>query len=126
MGRALYMSAKEGGVGTLSSISTFSHKQAPTSCLQQLDALEANNWTNKKLCPGCTQNSEWHVRVVHATLATSIYTKKPIQRTSVSGVSVTCSNDKCSDWLSSSHHSNGQFQNCNICSYDKTGLTKSS
>ena len=39
-------SLPERGVGALSNVSTFIHKRALTSCLQRLDALEANNWTN--------------------------------------------------------------------------------
>ena len=34
------------GVGALSSASTFNYERTPKSCLQRLDALEANNWTN--------------------------------------------------------------------------------
>ena len=37
------------GVGALSSVSAFNHERAPMSCLQRLDALEANNWTNKSM-----------------------------------------------------------------------------
>ena len=33
------------GVGTLLSVSAFNHKRVPKSCLQRLDALEANNLT---------------------------------------------------------------------------------
>ena len=44
MGGAPYKSAKK-GVGTLSSVSKFNHKKAPTSCLQQVDAPKANNLT---------------------------------------------------------------------------------
>ena len=47
MGGAPYKSAKE-GVGALSTVSAFNHERAPTSCLQRLEALEANN---------CTQNN---------------------------------------------------------------------
>ena len=32
------------GVGTLSTVSAFNHERVPTSCLQWLEALEANNW----------------------------------------------------------------------------------
>ena len=35
-------------VGALSSVSAFNHERVPMSCLQQLDAPEANNWMNKK------------------------------------------------------------------------------
>ena len=42
---APYTSVKE-GVAILSSVSSFTHGRAPMSCLQQLDALEANVWTN--------------------------------------------------------------------------------
>ena len=31
------------GVGALSNVSAFNHKRVPMSCLQQLDAVEANN-----------------------------------------------------------------------------------
>ena len=39
MGGAPYKSAKD----VLLSVSAFNHERAPMSCLQQLDALEANN-----------------------------------------------------------------------------------
>ena len=39
---ASYKSIKE-GVGTPSSVSAFNHERVPMSCLQQLNALEANN-----------------------------------------------------------------------------------
>ena len=42
---APYTSVKE-GVAILSSVSSLTHGRAPMSCLQQLDALEANVWTN--------------------------------------------------------------------------------
>ena len=48
MGGAPYKSAKE-GVGTLSTVSTFNHERAPTSCLQRLEALEASNWTQNNV-----------------------------------------------------------------------------
>ena len=35
------------GVGALSTVSAFNHERALTSCLQQLEALKANNWTQK-------------------------------------------------------------------------------
>ena len=45
IGRAPYKSAKE-GMDALLSVSHLTTKEvAPMSCLQQLDALEANNWT---------------------------------------------------------------------------------
>ena len=46
-----YMSRK--GMGTLSSVFTFYHERAPISCLQRLDALTANNWTNSSVQQGC-------------------------------------------------------------------------
>ena len=57
------------GVGTLSSVSAFNHKRVPMSCLQQFDALEANNWINRNAqngatsglsSPDDTQHSEQH------------------------------------------------------------------
>ena len=36
-------SLPESAVGTLSSVSAFNHERAPMSCLQRLNALEANN-----------------------------------------------------------------------------------
>ena len=36
-------------VGTLLSVSAFNHKGAPTSCLQRLEAPEANNWTQNNV-----------------------------------------------------------------------------
>ena len=32
------------GVGVVLSVSAFNHERAPMSCLQQFDALEANNY----------------------------------------------------------------------------------
>ena len=32
-------------MGALSTVSAFNHERAPTSCLQQIEAIEANNWT---------------------------------------------------------------------------------
>ena len=37
------------GVGALSTVSAFNHERAPTSCLQRLKALEANNWTQNNV-----------------------------------------------------------------------------
>ena len=37
------------GVGALSTVSAFHHKRTPTSCLQWLEALEANNWTQNNI-----------------------------------------------------------------------------
>ena len=48
MGRAPYKSAKEGG-GTLSSVSAFNYERATMSCVQRLDALEANNLTSNNV-----------------------------------------------------------------------------
>ena len=42
MGRAAYKSIKEGG----GRVAAFNHERAPMSCLQRLDALKANHWTN--------------------------------------------------------------------------------
>ena len=66
IGRVPYKSAKK-GVGTLSRVSTFNSERAPMSCLQQLDALKGNNWTNNNAQHRCwqlsidsTQHSEQH------------------------------------------------------------------
>ena len=48
MDRAPYKSAKEGG-GHSSTVSAFNHERAPTSCLQRLEALKANNWTQSNV-----------------------------------------------------------------------------
>ena len=48
MGGAPYKSAKEGH-GCSFECFTFNHKRVSLSCLQQLDALEANNWTNSNV-----------------------------------------------------------------------------
>ena len=37
------------GVGVLLNVSAFNHERAPMSCLQRLDALEANNYTNNNV-----------------------------------------------------------------------------
>ena len=37
------------GVGALSTVSAFNHKRTPTSCLQRLEALEANKWTQNNV-----------------------------------------------------------------------------
>ena len=37
------------GVGVLLSVFAFNYERAPMSCLQQLDALEANNWTSNNI-----------------------------------------------------------------------------
>ena len=37
------------GVGALSTVSAFNHERPPTSCLQRLEALEANNWTQNNV-----------------------------------------------------------------------------
>ena len=39
---------KKGGCA-LSTVSIFNHERAPTSCLQQLEVLEANNWTQSNV-----------------------------------------------------------------------------
>ena len=43
------LSLPKWGVGTLSTISAFNCERAPTSCLQRLKALEANNWTQNNV-----------------------------------------------------------------------------
>ena len=58
------------GVGALSTVFVFNHERAPTSCLQRLETLKANNWTQKKRTmespatskssPDGTQHSEQH------------------------------------------------------------------
>ena len=54
------------GVGALLTVSTFNHERVPTSCLQWLEALKANNWTqinvqrNHQSSPDSTQHSERH------------------------------------------------------------------
>ena len=35
------------------SVSAFIHKRAPISCLQQLNVLETNDWTNNKSVTTC-------------------------------------------------------------------------
>jgi len=47
MSREPYMFAKERGDGH--SFKCFNHERAPMLCLQRLDALEANNWTNDNI-----------------------------------------------------------------------------
>ena len=37
------------GVGALSTVPAFNHERAPTSCLQQLEALKANDWTQNNV-----------------------------------------------------------------------------
>ena len=66
MGGAPYKSTKEGG-GHSFECFAFNHESAPISCLQRLDALGANNWTNnnlqknhQRLSPDSTQHSEQH------------------------------------------------------------------
>lgn len=45
-----YKSPKR-GVSAFSSVPTFiNHKRVPISCLQQIDALKANNWTVQQSC----------------------------------------------------------------------------
>ena len=80
MGRAPYMSAK-GGVGALSTVAIFNHERAPMSYLQQLEALEANTWTQNNI-----QRNHQHLRsrvltaqntLLLTALAMSFYTKIP-------------------------------------------------
>ena len=55
------------GVGTLSTVSAFNHERAPMSCLQRLEALEANNWAQNIV----QQNRQWlrsRVLTAHNTL----------------------------------------------------------
>ena len=42
-------SLPKSGVGTLSDGSAFNHERALKSCLQRLDPLEADNWTNNNV-----------------------------------------------------------------------------
>ena len=53
------------GAGTLSSASALYYERVLISCLQQLDALEANDYTNNEDTSSfyksdSTQHSEWH------------------------------------------------------------------
>ena len=62
MGKALYKSAKK-GVGALLSVFRFNHERVSTSCLQQLDALEASSWTSitdNGTTSGFEVESWWH------------------------------------------------------------------
>ena len=55
------------GVGTLSTVSALNHERVPTSCLQRLEALEANNWTQNNV----QRNHQWlqsQVLTAHSTL----------------------------------------------------------
>ena len=54
MGRASYKRE----MGALSSASAFNHERMPMLCLQQLNALKANNWTNN--------NVQWSHQWLHA------------------------------------------------------------
>ena len=55
------------GVGTLLSVSTFNHKRAPMSCLQRLNVLKANNWTNNNIQRN-HQQPQSQVLTAHNTL----------------------------------------------------------
>ena len=48
-------SLPKSGVGALSTGSAFNHERVPTSCLQRLEALEANNWTQNNV----QRNHQW-------------------------------------------------------------------
>ena len=50
------------GVGALSTVSAFNHERAPTSCLQRLETLEANNCTQNNVQQN--HHSEWHDMMV--------------------------------------------------------------
>ena len=66
MDGAPYRSVKE-GAGTLLIVSTFNHERAPMLCLQRLNALKANNWTNNYI----QRNHQWlqsWVLTAHNTL----------------------------------------------------------
>ena len=51
----LHTSLPKREVGGLLSVSTFNHKRASMSCVQRLNALEANNWTNNNAQQGHQQ-----------------------------------------------------------------------
>ena len=55
------------GVGTLSTVSDFNNKKAPTSCLQQIKALEVNNWTQNNIKRN-HQRLQSQVLMAHNTL----------------------------------------------------------
>ena len=56
MGRAPYTSAKEGGWTLFRVVPHLTTKERPCYiCLQRLDALEANNWTNNTI----ERNHQW-------------------------------------------------------------------
>ena len=67
--RAPYKPIKE-GVGTLLSVAAFNHERASMSCLQQLNALKANNRT-KNTYNGATSGFEVKVWQ-HTTLRTAL------------------------------------------------------
>ena len=73
MGRAPYKSIKE-GVGTLLSVAAFNHERVSMSCLQQLNALKANNRT-KNTYNGATSGFE----VTHNTLNSTMYVTVSLQ-----------------------------------------------
>ena len=49
LGRSTLQVCQRRGVGALSTVSAFRHERAPTSCLQRLEAPEANNWTQNNV-----------------------------------------------------------------------------
>ena len=60
------------GVDTLLSVSTFNHERVPMSCLQRLDAHEANNWTNNNSVQRSHQRLLTQSLMVHNTLNSTI------------------------------------------------------
>ena len=56
------------GESTLLSVSAFNHERAPMSCLQRLDALEANNWTTIMYNGATMQQLQSRVLMAHNTL----------------------------------------------------------
>ena len=60
------------GMGTLLSVFTFNHERVPMSCLQRLDALEANNWTNNNSVQRSHQRLQTQSLTAHNTLNSTI------------------------------------------------------
>ena len=60
------------GVGTLSTVSTFDHERAPMSCLQRLEALKANNWTQNNVQQNYQHLQSW-VLMAHNTLNSTMW-----------------------------------------------------